>query len=457
MKKMFMMAAAGVLAVSLTACGGNQKSATESVNAGAEKTEAQKTEASQEKTETEGKAEEKHMTMTWWGNQVRNERTEAALDLYSEENPGVTFDSQPAEWNDYWVKLNTAAGSGELPDLVQMDYKYLAQFVDSNSLVDLTPYMDDGTIDTSNINPSTLDQGKIGDKIYAVSLGLNAPAMFYNKTLTDQLGIEIKDNMSMDEFISICKEIYEKSGVQTTIAYNDGENFIEYMMRDQGYVLFENGKLGVPGPEPLEKFFALYEQGVKEGWHVSPDIYAERTLGSVEQQPMVYGGEAWCQFNYSNQLTAVEKTAKEGIGFEVGITTWPADHPEKANYLKPSQFISLSVDSKNPEEAAKVINYFTNSQGCNDILLAERGVPISSVVAADTAEKLDDVNKRIVNYINDVVTPSCSKINPPSPDGTSEVLKVIDQLEEKVCYGEMTAAEAAKQLFEEGNKILGSK
>ena len=59
-----------------------------------------------------------------------------------------------------------------------------------------------------------------------------------------------------------------------------------------------------------------------------------------------------------------------------------------------------------------------------------------------------------MNYINDVVTPACSKINPPSPDGTSEVLKVIDQLEEKVCYGEMTAAEAAKQLFEEGNKIL---
>ena len=79
MKKMFMMAAAGVLAVSLTACGGNQKSATESVNAGAEKTEAQKTEASQEKKETEGKAEEKHMTMTWWGNQVRNERTELSI------------------------------------------------------------------------------------------------------------------------------------------------------------------------------------------------------------------------------------------------------------------------------------------------------------------------------------------------------------------------------------------
>lgn len=441
-KKLVLTLTACMLAAGLTACGGMKETAT------ADKTKA---------AETGTEAADIHLTMTWWGNQVRNERTEAVLDLYAQQNPGVTFDSQPAEWNDYWVKLNTAAGSSELPDLVQMDYKYLAQFVESNSLVDLTPYIEDGTIDTTNIDPSILEQGKIGDGIYAITLGINAPAMFYNKTLTDSLGIEIKDNMSIDEFVAVCKEIYEKSGVQTTIAYNDGENFIEYMMRDQGYVLFETDKLGVPDAAPLEKFFALYEQGIKEGWHVSPDIYAERTLGSIEQQPMVYGGEAWCQFNYSNQLTAVEKIAREGIGFEVGITTWPAEYPEKADYLKPSQFVSLSVDSRNPAEAAKVINFITNSQECNDILLAERGVPISTVIATDTAEKLDDVNKTIINYINEVVTPVCSKINPPSPDGTSEVLKVIDQLEEKVCYGEITAKEAAQQLFEEGNKILGNK
>lgn len=431
--------------VMITACGGQEAGTTSA--ASAETT----------KTTQESSGDDAAMTMTWWGNQVRNERTEAALDLFSEKNPGVTFDAQPAEWNDYWVKLNTAAGSGELADVLQMDYKYLSQFVDSKSLVDLTPYIENGTINTSNINESTLEQGRIGEGIYAVSLGLNAPALFYNKDLTDELGITIKDNMTMDEFIAICKEIYEKSGVQTTIAYNDGENFIEYMMRDQGYVLFEKGKLGIPSPEPLEKFFALYENGVKEGWHVSPDIYAERTMGAVEQQPMVYGGESWCQFNYSNQLTAVQKAAAEGIGFEVGITTWPANDSKKANYLKPSQFISVSVDSRHPDIAAKVVDFFTNSQECNNILLAERGVPISGVVAQDTAKQLDDLNKKIVNYINDVVTPTCSKINPPSPDGTSEVLKVIDRLEEKVCYGEITAKEAAQQLFEEGNKILAGK
>ena len=33
------------------------------------------------------------LVFTWWGNQTRNERTTAALDLYSEQNPGVTFDA----------------------------------------------------------------------------------------------------------------------------------------------------------------------------------------------------------------------------------------------------------------------------------------------------------------------------------------------------------------------------
>lgn len=41
------------------------------------------------------------LTIAWWGNQTRNERTQAALDLYSEQNAGVTFDPQMNAWSDY--------------------------------------------------------------------------------------------------------------------------------------------------------------------------------------------------------------------------------------------------------------------------------------------------------------------------------------------------------------------
>ena len=74
------------------------------------------------------------MTMFWWGNQVRNERTQAALDLYSETN-GVKLDGQFAEWSDYWNKLATSAAGHAMPDVVQMDYMYLNQYASSNLLV----------------------------------------------------------------------------------------------------------------------------------------------------------------------------------------------------------------------------------------------------------------------------------------------------------------------------------
>ena len=81
-------------------------------------------------------------------------------------------------------------------------------------------------------------------------------------------------------------------------------------------------------------------------------------------------------------------------------------------------------------------------------------MPISSVVAEAIAPKLDDMDQEVIRYINEVVTPNSSTLNPPAPDSSSEVYDLIDKLEEKLCYGEIDAAQAASELFEGGNKIM---
>ena len=50
-----------------------------------------------------------------------------------------------------------------MPDIVQMDMKYINQYVKNGLLVDLTPYIEDGTIDVDNANESVLNSGKVGD------------------------------------------------------------------------------------------------------------------------------------------------------------------------------------------------------------------------------------------------------------------------------------------------------
>lgn len=456
MKKKMALIMAGLMALgSLTACGGSKTSSETPAASQAASSEAGSAgTAAADNSAASG--DSVNLIFSWWGNQTRNERTQAVLDMYTEQNPNVTFDGQFAEWADYWNKLATASAGHALPDIVQMDYKYLEQYVSNNLLVDLTPYIESGVIDVSNVDEGILNSGKVGDGIYAICNGINAPALLYNKTLLDENGITVKDNMTTDEFMDLCREVYEKTGYKTNVAYNNGDNLIEYTMRANGEILFEKDKLGVASPESLEAFFNYYETGMKEGWHVDPSIFAERTIGSVEQEPLVYGTNpetmSWCAFYYSNQLTAMMNAAPEGM--EIGMTTWPSADPVKSDYLKPSQFFAVTVDSKNPEEAAKVLNFITNSEECNNVLLGERGVPISSVVADAIAPQMSEGDQEVIRYINEVVTPNSSTINPPAPDGASEVYDLIDKLEERLCYGEITAKEAAQELFEQGNKIM---
>ena len=449
-KKIAAATMAGAMALSLAACGGSN-TASASTAAGAATSEAAAD------SNTSG---EKKLTVTWWGNQTRNERTISTLNLYAEQNAGVTFDPQVAEWADYWNKLATASAGKALPDIIQMDYKYLDQYIKNGLLTDLTPYVEDGTLDVSNIDEGILNAGKGSDGgLYAICIGENAPALVYNKTLLDENGITVKDNMTVDEFKALCKEVYEKTGYKSNYYYNQGENNLEYVLRAKDITLFENGKLGAASADDFNQYFGVFEDGIKEGWMLSASSFAERNIGTIEQDPLVYGSDpanrSWCTFLWTNSLSAIKAAAPEGM--ELGITTWPSDDAKKSNYLKPGQFFCVSSDSKDPVEAAKVIDFFTNSVDANKILLAERGVPASTVVADAIAPDLDAGTQSGMTFIKNVIAPNCSQINAAPPEGTSEVVNLLKQLEEQLCYGQITAQEASEQFFTQGNAFLAAK
>lgn len=402
---------------------------------------------------------EASLVFTWWGNQTRNERTQAALDLYTEENPGITFDTQPAEWSDYWTKLSTLAAGNSLPECLQMDYSYLKQYVNSGLLVDLTPYVESGVLDVSNVDEGILEAGSVDGKLYAITAGVNAPALLYNKTLMDELGIEVKDNMTIDEFMDIAREVYDQTGIKSDLPYSAGDNFLPYILRSQDVnPLFNDDSLNVTDANDFVEYFSIYETGTKEGWIVGADVHAELTSNSVEQSPLVYystpATQSWCGFFWSNQLSAMVAAAPEDM--EIGITTWPSNDPVKSDFLKPSQFFAVSTDAgENEEEAVKVVNYLLNSVEANEILLGERGVPASSVVAEAIAPLQDETAQIVTAFINDVVTPNSSTITPPVPDGANEVYDYCNQLVDKILYGEITAEEAAQDLLKQGNEIMG--
>ena len=394
------------------------------------------------------------LSMTWWGNQVRNEGTQAALDKYHELHSDITINGQFFVWDDYWNKLATSAAGKKMQDLVQMDISYMDQYVNKGQLLDLTPYIESGALNTENIPDNVLEMGVVGDGNYGIASGVNAPVIFYNKTLLEENGLEFKDNSTLDEFISLAKEVYEKTGYRTFLGNNG--NYMEYWSRGVGLPLVDKKLDGTA--DDYIAYFKVKEQGIKEGWFMPQELISGS--GAVEEDPLVYGSGpdtmVWCSLaGGSNMLTAYQNAAPEGV--EIGITTIPTDNPQKSNFLKPSMFYSISADTKYPDEAVAGLDYLINSKEANEILLGERGIPASTKVAEEIEPMISETEQKITKFVNEVVAVNCSPMNPPAPEGNSEVTDVLKKLEEKIGYGEITAEEAAKEFFEKGNEIYSGK
>ena len=80
-------------------------------------------------------------------------------------------------------------------------------------------------------------------------------------------------------------------------------------------------------------------------------------------------------------------------------------------------------------------------------------MPIAAKIVAMLTETLDPTSKANFNYIA-ASPPYCSPISPPDPPGSPEVKVLHNSINEQLMYGRLTADEAAKRFFDEGNAIL---
>ena len=127
--------------------------------------------------------------ITWWGGESRHGYTQELLDLYTQSHPNVHFEASPSGWDGYFEKLSTQAASGSMPDIVQMDYLYISTYATNNTLADLTPYIQDGTIDVSGIDENILNSGKMNGVQAGLPLSIALTAVGYNPSVLEKAGV----------------------------------------------------------------------------------------------------------------------------------------------------------------------------------------------------------------------------------------------------------------------------
>lgn len=389
--------------------------------------------------------------IAWWGNQVRNDTTVAMLDAYKAEKPGVNYEAEFTDWSGYWDKLATQAASNNLPDIIQQDYSYIAQYQSKGQLADLSTYVDGGKLDVTNVDDSILTLGKFDDKLYALCAGVNAVGMLYNTKAAKDAGVEVPMRPTYEELAEISKTVFEKTGMKSETAGSDGA--LSMMGRDMGEKYYDvaNKKMGVSDATVL-KYFTHVKNSIDQEWHISVDILQEASTAGVEASP-ISTGKSFCTFPGGSNMMAAHQAPIED---ELAMVMFPkrSDATQDSSmYLRPAMFWSVTEASANKDVAVDIINYYTNSEKAQDLLKAERGVPVSGKMAEYLKPSLEPVQQKIFDYVAEV-TKIAVPAEAPAPTGSNEVSKLLNDLTDMVRYGELSPEDAAARFLPEADAIL---
>ena len=199
MKKIIALALACMMVLGmLTACGGGNKPAP---------TEGSKTEAPQG---TQAPQEAKPDTIVVMappvtGEYLNNLKTWAAD--FNALYPHLTVQIIETSWGDHSDKLSTMAQAGEAPDIAEISSGSLGTYVEMGVAIDIAKYLSAERL--ADYDANALEYMSLEGTVYGLPLYLTIQSIGANKTLMEELGIDVakiqKEGWTYEEFLEVIK------------------------------------------------------------------------------------------------------------------------------------------------------------------------------------------------------------------------------------------------------------
>ena len=315
---------------------------------------------------------------SWWGNDSRAEYTLKGIELFESENPYVKIEPKFDSWSQYEKNFEEDFEAGECADVMQINFDWLNKYSpDGNGFYDINNLAD--YVELYNYTLKDLDYGSVSGKLNAIPIAFNTAIPVFDKTFFDENSLKIPS--SWDELFSLAKILKQNDRYVFTLS-NRHLLFLAVAWFEQTFskkVFLMNGRLNV-SEEELGQIFDFVRRLVQE--HVVYSPTRGFRISALKTQKIV-GAVLWC-----NEISLfVKETESLGRNAVLGNFITTPGAKESGWYLKPASMYAIKKDCKNPELAAKFLNFLVNNQDFALMQKNDKGVPVSNKALTALMEK----------------------------------------------------------------------
>jgi multiple sugar transport system substrate-binding protein len=318
----------------------------------------------------------------------RVEAMDALIKQFEAANPDIKVKQTTFPYADYQTKVAAAIPAGEGPDLVQLYYGWLAQYMKAGLLQKLP---------SDAFNAAEIDRDffpivrnmKIDGEYYALPTAVRSLALFWNKKLFKDAGLDPeKPPQTLDELVEMAHKLTQRDAAGNLVV--EGMT-ADLTMQDQHWVREVLVRQFGGQPYSDDNRTVAYDDaaGIKAvSWYadlIRKEKVAE--IGFLTDQPTAFkSGKAAITIDGSFRLGAFDGQK----GLEYGVAELPAYNGKRSNFSSywVNGITSKAKDAKR-DAAVKFLKFVTTPEAMELWLHTVGELPARVSVAAKESNRND--------------------------------------------------------------------
>jgi oligogalacturonide transport system substrate-binding protein len=403
------------------------------------------------------------LRFAWWGGAARHGATLAAVRLFEQRNAGLRIKSEYMGFNGYLERLTTQVAGGSEPDVMQINWAWLAMFSKRGSgFTDLTPLL--GPAVREQLPEAELATGRVAGKLNALPVSYSARVMLWNPSTFERVGLALPK--TWEELFAAGPVFRSKLGEGAFPL--DGELY-DMILLAQAWVQQKHGTpfiapATVEGPSrvAMNEAAALdwvrtYQRLVRE--HVATPLPLRASLGGAEkpteQQPDWVTGRWAGNFTWDSAIALRASTLKPPQRLALGDFPTLPGALHSGMFGRPTLMYAVGRHCKQPELAARLIEFLLTDLDAARLLGRTRGLPgargpLQQLEREGQLPALELQAHRQIQAQRDA-----GRLPLPGPlFEHPRMLKFMREVFETVAYNKTTDIAAARRLITDGAALL---